>query len=552
MADSTSITNIEAAATSTLVSDFNKEIYSIQAQAQATAIKYSILQNEIASLSPIDFTPPALLDTVTSTALNKSFESSAWLTAKDAGKKIEEIQNRCSILQELGATQLIEKMRGGVMDKALKDAGDAISDAISQSGFSMPEFGIGKDLSELVNKGRTAYEAVEDAFSGAVSDVLESGKAGAAKAQAVIDQIGGAVNTGKKMVEKGLATLGGPLKKLDQIINCMDSVGGGAVASDTDQMIDALNDVYDKAGVHSDPNQPNFGEFDSNKFFNNIPGITPDQQSNFLKTTNMYDKVKNNASKAVDKAKEIAEPNIAERSKSSLSASDSASISEKKQEIKTNAEVKFDTPPTPAISAAPGRPAQPAKKASSTPAPQPANPPPPPPVEPDPTPARVITMYKKTVVNVDVWDEAGMTDYLGWDPNKIGYPSIKNNMINNFIPFGQGTEKNSYIPLKLLFHVPNIWWTQEDGEDYSDGTPTSFTRISGNVQVWLVANTLDPSWGIERHAGGKFKWRTVPAETWIPPNAEQLERTARITVVRLLDYIGAKDPFTKEDYEALL
>ena len=135
MADSTAITNIEAAATSTLVSDFNKQISALQSQATSTAIQYSSLQNQIASISPTEFTPPALLDTVTSDALNKSFGSSAWLTAKDAGKQIQDIQNRCSILQEVGATQLIEKMRGGVMDKALSDAGDAISDAISQTGF---------------------------------------------------------------------------------------------------------------------------------------------------------------------------------------------------------------------------------------------------------------------------------------------------------------------------------------------------------------------------------------------------------------------------------
>lgn len=552
MADSTSITNIEAAASSTLVSDFNKQISSVETQALSSASKFTSIQNQIASISPVDFTPPAILDTTTSAALNKSMQSSAWLTSKDAGKQIQDIQNRCTVLQEIGATQMIEKMRGGVMDKALKDAGDAISDAIGGSGLSMPEFGIGEALSNIVNKGRAAYEAVEDEFSGIVSDVLETGKAAAAKAQAVVDQIGGAVSEGKKMVEKGLATMSGPLKKLDEIINCMDAVGGGAVVGETDQMIDALNNVYDKAGVKSDPNQPDFGEFDDTKFFNNIPGITPTQQSNLLKTTNMYDKAKNNASKAVDKAKELAEPDTQERSASSLGSAAPPSLPEKKEEIKKTSEVKFETPPTPEIPAAPGRPAQPAQPAVSTPAPEPSTPSTPEPDQEDPTPARVITMYKKTITLVDVWDEAGMTDYLAWDPNRTGYPLTKSNMMYNLIPFGGGTEKTSYVPLKLLFHVPGIWWSVEEGEDYSDGTPTSFTRISCNIQTWLVPAALDPSWGIERHAGGKFKWRAVPSADWKEPTSVQLERTAGVTVRRLLDWIAANDPYTYEDYEALL
>ena len=179
-------------------------------------------------------------------------------------------------------------------------------------------------------------------------------------------------------------------------------------------------------------------------------------------------------------------------------------------------------------------------------------PPPPPTEQPEPEPARVITMYKTLVVKTDVWDEASMTDFLTWDPNRSTYPSIKNSMMYSLIPFGGGTEDPNPSKLNLFFNVPNIRWNEEDGPDYSDGTPSSYTRITVNVQVWLAPDGFDPTWGITRFAEGKFKWITRPASEYKEPTSEQLLRAAKSAVVRVVEYIGSNEPFTSEDYEALI
>jgi len=516
MADSTALTNIELAAVSTIVSDFNKKIAGVKSIAFTTSIKYDSLKNSIADISPVDFTPPAIFQSTTDSAVNKAFESSAWLTAADAGTKIQEIQSKCSFLETIPLGGMVEKMRGGVIDDAVNAAENAIQEAKDALGLSMPEFGIGKTLSDIVNKGRAAYEAVEDSLSGSISDVLESGKAGLAKAQAVEDQIGAAVDTGKKMIQKGLAELGPSLRKLDEMINCMDTVGGAQASPETDQMIDALNDVYAKAGVKNDPNLTDFGEFDETAFFNDIPGITPDQKSNILKATNSYDKTKNNASKAVDKAKDLAQSDTTPKSVSALAGGAPDAISSKKQLIKQEAEVKFETPSTPPIPAAPGRPAQPAKPAKETPAPDPA------PVEPvnafekmeKSVPPDLFT-WRGGIVSIEP-DETNMAEYLSYDPNRTNYPRFKTDLFLE-VPLGGVDYAGTSLDLIIVYSITHAIFetVTQKGEGFF-ASDEKFVRWTVDVTASLTKSGMGLGTGVTKSTQGILSSSPVPEDDFEP------------------------------------
>ena len=530
MADSTSLSNIELAAASTIVSDFNKKIAGVKSIAFATAIKYDGLKNSIADISPIDFTPPAIFQSTTDNAVNKAFESSAWLTASDAGTKIQEIQSKCSFLETIPLGGMVEKMRGGVLDDAINAAEDTIQKAKDALGLSMPEFGIGKALSDIVNKGRAAYEAVEDSLSGPISDILESGKAGLAKAQAVEDQIGAAVDTGKKMIQKGLAELGPHLRKLDEMINCMDTVGGAQTSPEADQMIDALNDVYDKAGVLSDPAATNFGEFDSDAFFNDIPGITPDQKSNILKATNSYDKTKNNASKAVDKAKDMAQSDTTPKSVSALAGGAPDAIASKKQLIKEEAEVKFETPSTPPIPAAPGRPAEPAKPAEETPSPPPAT------VEPrnafekmeKSVPQELFT-WRGAIQSIEP-DETGMAEYLSYDPNRLNYERFKTDLYLE-VPLGGADYAGTKLELIIVYSVTHtIFETVTQKGSGFFASDEKFVRSTADVTASLTKPGMGLNTGVTKSTQGILSGLPVPEKEFVPLSPKNITTGLGVTV----------------------
>jgi len=558
MADSTclidatavvTITPVEAAAVSALVSDFNKGIGLLLTQAKATNTKYTNLKNRISLISPGDFTPPDIMDTVTQASLNKAYQSSAWLTANDAANKIQAVKQKCSHLSELGTGQLFEKMKGGVIEKALKDLQDEIEKYKLSTGLSFPEFDIGLDLSDLVNKGYAAYEAVENTVSGAVDPMLESGKGGMAQAIALGKQNGGAVDEGRKPVRQGLAVLVEPLRKLDQIIDCVDGIAGVEAVGKTDQMIDALNDVYDKTGVYSDPNLPNFGEFDPDKFFAGIPGITPDQKNNILKTTNTMDKAKNNAAKAVDKAKAAATPNVVEKSVSSLAGGITQKLPIKKQDVKRKAKVEFETPPVPAIPASPGRPAQPAQPAKTeTPTPPTV------PVvelsEPE-KPQPEVIYYKVLVKDVDVTNESSMTEYLSWDPDKAGYPRIKNSLID-MIPFGGYTSIENPPNISMRFTVNSISWEKVQGDNFDDGGISYATKATANVTVWVFKEGSTKESGVSRQGSGTIFGASNRPDEWKAPTAKNLMVIAPNVVGVAMRTIKRENPFTESDFEGVL
>jgi hypothetical protein len=552
------ITDIDAALASSLFSNFNKKISSVKTQSKTISTKYGTLQTRIASTDALEFTPPAVLTDTANSALDKSFRSSAWLQAGDAVKKIQTAQDKCSFFAEMGMANVIEELRSGVIDKALSEAGSAISDAIGSTGFSMPEFGFGTDLSDIVNKGRAAYEAVEQEFSGIVGSVLETGKGAYARALELADQVGGAVSEGKKMIEKGLSTLAEPLRDLDELINCANAIGGADVVAQTDQMIDALNEVYDLAGVKDDPNQPDFGEFDDDKFFSDIGGITPDQQNNILTTTNMYDKSKNNASLAVDKAKGLADDQTEERSESSLASADSDTIEDKKSEITDRAEVVFDKPAAPPKPVAPGSPPKAAEPAEETQAPVTDSPYTIPGItfvtkQAPPPPTGIV--YFSLIKRVDPWDEGSMTDYLSWDPNKTGYPKIRNE-IGQLISRYARTQIENPTGIDIYFQVPYLQWRTQAGDDYDDGSASKETIYTVTAIVWILKEGDTPDTASNSIIISKEKQDIYGGmdnlDDYQPPDAKRLQWAASYSTARTIRVAKSLNKVNYDDLDQII
>jgi hypothetical protein len=474
--DTTGVSAVQAATANTLINDFSDSSEPLLTQATAIFEELEDIKNLISGYSPSDYTPDALLDTLTQQSLDASFKSSAWLTASDNIQQIQAVKQECNVLGELSkyadTGSFIDSMKGGV----LKDAMDAIGGVADQfkldfPSLSLPEFEIGKRLSDLVNTGRSLYDDVATSFSEAVSDVIEHGKGGLAKATAAINKQGGAVDGAIEAIEGGLTSMAEPMRILDGMINCVDSVGGGPFAGKTDQMIDRANDIYDKTGVVSDPNSPNFGEFDEATFFNSIGGLTPDQQSKLKKGLNTYNKASNNAVGVVEKAKATAETSKEwEKSTSSLFGGGNKESTERKSNYVTdNVKVEVDVPAIPG-----GSPAS-----TITPTPKPVAPPTPPPL-----PAATSgTSYRDLIVSYEVVVQDG-SNYLDYDPEMLGFPDYKSLAIRA-IPPGKTQnpkELKVYVVLGKVIHqvgtIENIF-TEDDKSHHFSITPI-YVRIYRN------------------------------------------------------------------------
>ena len=184
----------EKAMTKIILDKFNKGMAPVQKSSKAKSSEFSDVKIDISNINPLDFTPTGDFQSATDSALDSAFKSSAWLAADDATDKIQSIQTKCDILDKLGITQAIDKIGSGLMDDVGDAVGDAIAAARASTGFSMPEFGIGELLSDLVNKGSVIGDAVATEFSGTVSAILETGKGIEARAKELINQVGGVVS----------------------------------------------------------------------------------------------------------------------------------------------------------------------------------------------------------------------------------------------------------------------------------------------------------------------------------------------------------------------
>lgn len=427
--DATGVTNVEAAAANMLVNDFSDTSEPMLSQATTIFNQLEGIKNLISGYSPSDYTPDALLNTLTQQSLNAAFESSAWLASKDGLVAIQNIQNNCEVMKEVGkyvdASSMIDSMKGGI----LGDAMDAIGNVTSQfkidfPSLSLPEFEIGKQLSDLINTGRSAFDSIKTSTESAVSDVIAHGKGGLAKAQAAINKAGAAVDGAIEVIESGISSLAPGLKILDGLINCTDAIGGAAYAGKADQMIDRANDIFNKAGVESDPTSPNFGEFDENSFLDSIGGLTPSQKSGILKGTNTYMQATNNALLVADKAQQSAKTAQEwEKSTSSLQGGgNKESTAQKSNYVSDNVKVEVKVP------AIPGG----AKAKTETPTTIPT----PVPSTAAPTPAAPkIIPFTNLIDHIRIEIDAEH-QYNFFDPNHLEYPDYKNLCMNHLPPGG--------------------------------------------------------------------------------------------------------------------
>jgi len=482
-------TSAEKAMSKMLVSQFNKQISPVALTSKLKLSQINGIKESITDINVSDWTPIGSLQSTADSALDGAFKSSAWLAAEDANDKIQAIQNQCDFLGKMGIGQAIDKMASGVAKDAVDAANAAIDAAKASLGLSMPEFGIGSTLSDLINKGIAATEPVRRELEETVSAILETGKGVAARASELASQINGAVDDGIELVAKGLSTLAGPLKELDKLINCVNEVGGSEFTSQADQMITSLNQVYADLGVNDDPTQQNFGEFNTDTFFGSIPGITADQKNNILKSTNTFDKSKNNAMATVNAAKSKAIES--EASESALSGGVTENIDSKKQDIKTKAQVEFEDKAAPALPAAPGSPPIPAKPAVTvTPtAAEVSYQTQPEAVEPQPAGKPYWSLFEYEQMT----DEHLMIDYLFYDPGKNGYSNMFN-ALHKRIPAGS-TKVSTTKRLRQSMTVTSVNVTQpiEDGDTPSGRV--QWTKITTNFIVYVHEDGDDPAQG---------------------------------------------------------
>lgn len=342
--DTTGVTDVEAATAETLISDFNSTANPLENKATVVQQSFGFIKDDMSRIDPSDYTPESVMDAFTDQALNAGYVSSAWLQGKDGLREINKITTRCSILGNAklpkygDIARVIENTRKGVIKKAADVIDDVANDIAETFGKEIAESAIGKTLSEIVNVGRSVFDK---AFSGnqlgPVSDVLESAKAGIAKARSTLSKIAG------------------PLRDLDSLLECVNAIGGAAYAVQTDEMIDRTQSMYDKMYMHSDPALPNFGEFDQDAFMSGVT-LPPLVKSNVLKSANLQNKVNNNASLVVDRAVEAAKP-VVKKSTSSLAPNnDSLTNPDKRTYVESNIQVTTTTEAVPAVK---GREAEP-------------------------------------------------------------------------------------------------------------------------------------------------------------------------------------------------
>lgn len=540
-------TNAEKAMTNILLDKFNKSMKPVQMASKAKASQFSGIKESITNINPLEFTPLAAMQLTTDTALNDAFESTAWLSAGDALDKIQSIQSKCGYLEKMGITQAIDKMAGGLMSEASNAATAAIDAAKAATGLSMPEFGIGKQLSDLVSKGVTATEPVRKELEGTVSAILETGKGVGARASELVSQLGGAVGEAVGLAAKGLSTLGTPLQDLDALINCVDEIGGGDYVTEADEMIDSLNQVYDELGVEDDPNQENFGEFNSDKFFDSMPTITSDQKDNMLKATNMNDKSKNNSEAAIGAAKKKAAES--EASESSLSGDEGDTVTTKKQETETRAKVEFVSSPAPAIPAEPDKPAIPAKTQKVVeilPGVVQYQP-----IATPPTKAQPAGVSYRSLLVIPVMiNEGDMTEYLAIDPGKLGYPLMLSAMQNIMVPTGYTTTDTTDKKIALALTVTGAQWTTlEETVDTDDGKrDNKWPKLVVQCIVYAQRDPLPFDSGLQQI--GTYTWEggKLEADDYEFPSAKGQQRITPKAVrsgFRIMEW-------TAEQFESLL
>ena len=463
--DTTGVTDVEAATAETLISDFNSTANPLENKATVVQQLFGTIKDDMSRIDPSDYTPEPIMDAFTDQALNAGYISSAWLQGKDGLREINKITTRCSILGNAklpkygDIARVIENTRKGIIQVA-SDAIDAVADDIAETfGKAIQESAIGKALSEIVNVGRSVFDK---AFSGnqlgPVSDVLESAKAGIAKAQSTLSKIAG------------------PLRDLDALLECVNAIGEAAYAVQTDEMIDRTQSMYDKMYMHSDPALPNFGEFDSDAFMSGVT-LPPLVKTNVLKSTNLQNKVNNNASLVVDRAVDAAKPVVKKSTSSLVPNNDSLTNPDKRVYAETNVEVTTVTEAVPAVK---GREAEPS---TETEAPEPQRVPVTEiPNEPQEQPPDKVPI-NSLVAETEFIDTDG--SYALLDPGGVGIPAILAKAYD-IIPESYSSTPEAQMKITVTVFGIRTEKKVEDGEAYDiiwvGGSSVAYIRIDDPSQ----------------------------------------------------------------------
>jgi hypothetical protein len=486
--DATGATTVELVAANSLTNEFSNQSAPLENQANKVSSSLDSIKNSISGISPGDYTPAELLDSLATQSLDAAFKSTAWLVGENSLADLQDVKARCVVFGSSDLSEMVGDMASGVLDDAM-GAIDDVADSMKSDfpGLSIPELGIAKSLSDIINTGRTAFDQTKTAFSGAVSSALEHGKAGLAIAENAISKVGAAVTDALTVDKSTITAITGALKGLDDMINCADSLGGSALSSKTTEMVDKSNEIFDKLGVESDPNSLNFGEFDENAYLDSIGGMTSQQKSNVLKLTNVYNKSTNNAGTAVDKAKRDSKPSIEfEKSTSSLATgSNQAKVEDKVNYVVENTPVVVEVPPVPVVAAqAPTAisptvtPATKSKSATST--------------SPVPIPTAIIStaapaiQKPKVILFSNLFERIALNvvngNYDDFDPDHVGIPKYQAALMSLMPPGGIEETK---IGTKVVVGLIGIGQCEAD---YS--TISSSINWSTEAQVvfsWAIA-----------------------------------------------------------------
>jgi len=497
--DTTGVTYAEAATVESIILDFDGIATAMEVKAKATQSLFSSIKDDISSIDPSDYTPSNIMDAFTNQGLNAGYGVTGWLQNPTAASDMTKIADKCGLLSDSNnpkygdIARKIESVKKGVVKKVTDIVDDVASDIAEQAGKTIQEWGIGKRLSALVNPG---YSIFDNVFSGNQLGPLK----------AVLD---GA----KGLIPKGTGTLGNmkfDLSDLDKMIECTNAIGGSAYAPQVDEMIGRTQSIYDKSYMLSDPSLPTFGEFDSEAFLNDIavPDLVKD---NIIKSTNLNNKIANNAGLAADKAVEGAK-DVVEKSTSSLSEnSESVPVDQKRENAETNTTITTTTEKIPATKGREPEPAETVEQEAPAQAPV---------VEVDTSPQELPSdkvPWKSLVTSIEVQDPHG--SYASVDPGGAGIPKIKDEVLRSLVPFGFTTQDDLELRVVIIIGTGGYQKKTVGNRAYKDLRFNAITaEVYSNRQVLVAIH------GFALDAG--FDGIIVLENEFVEPTAEQLRNAA--------------------------
>ena len=492
----------------------------------------------LGSTNPLDFTPENLIDDFTRQALDAAYASTAWMTGVDALKQVTTTKATCSLFNSLSAPpkygdlmRQVESLRSGAIDNSLSAISDVAASFTEQIGRSIPELDSGKTLSDTVNTGRSAGDQVKTSNSSSVSDILETGKAGMAKAKSVMSK------------------LAGPMKLLDSISDCTAAVGGSDYIGPVDDMLDSTQNLFQKMYMFDDPAQANYGEFNQGSFTSSIPTVPKRAVRNTMKLANMYNKADNNANLSVDVIAKAAK--TGEKSTSSLAPNNNDIALEDKR-LMTQDETKVEVT-APAVPASPGREAQPQEKIEAPePAPVPIPQPPPVPVQ---DPADIAIPFRNFLNEVRISDSG---DYGVYDPYDKAFPKFESSA-TRMIPEGTALAKPGTDPgstdsafFKIYVNIRSISQIVGSKPKRVQGVIVQYKywRLSSDVQVRF---SRDFSYGDIFRFGGATAKSTpqLPVDFNYNASFADLSDLAIQSVTLALENIIGTDPIQASEMIAV-